>query len=141
MNGVKGEYRHTIDAKGRLFMPAKLREELGGVFIITKGLDNCLFVYSQEDWQVLEDKIRALPLSQSRDLQRFFFSSAAECEPDGQGRILIPQNRRQYAGLGKEAAVIGVSGRCEIWDAARWDAYSGDITSESIVGAMETLGF
>ena len=138
---MKGEYPHSIDAKGRLFMPVKRREDLGERFIVTKGLDTCLFVYSSNDWQVLEDKIRSLPLSKSRDLQRFFFSSAAECEPDGQGRILIPQNLREYAGLKKDVTVIGVSGRSEIWDSEKWKAYNDTITSESIAEAMEDLGF
>ena len=138
---MKGEYRHTIDAKGRLFIPAKLREELGERFVVTKGLDNCLFVYPMEDWHVLEDNIRALPMSKSRDLQRFFFSAAADSELDSQGRVLVPANLRAYAGLSKDVTIIGVSGRAEIWDSARWDAYNDDITTEDIASAMEDLGF
>lgn len=122
-------------------MPAKFREELGQNFIVTKGLDGCLFVYSSADWDVLEQKICALPLSKSRDLQRFFFSSAAECEPDSQGRILLPANLREYAGIAKDVSVIGVSGRVEIWDSAKWEQYSGAVTAEAIAGAMEDLGF
>ena len=138
---MKGEFKHTIDAKGRLFIPAKLREELGEHFIVTKGLDGCLFVYPEEGWQVLEDKIRALPLSKSRSLQRFFFSAAADSELDSQGRTLVPANLREYAGLTKEVTIIGVSGRAEIWDSARWAGYNDGITSESIEDAMEELGF
>ena len=108
---MKGEFQHNIDAKGRLFIPAKFREELGKMFIITKGLDGCLFVYSASAWEVLEDNINQLPLSKSRNLQRFFFSSAADCVPDAQGRVLIPQNLREYAALQKEVTIIGVSGR------------------------------
>lgn len=139
--GVKGEYRHSIDSKGRLFMPAKFREELGQSFIVTKGLDSCLFVYSNSAWEVLEQKICALPLSKSRDLQRFFFSSAAECLPDSQGRILLPANLREYAGLSKDASIIGVSGRVEIWDSSKWNDYNGAVTAEAIADAMEELGF
>ncbi|MBU5433761.1 division/cell wall cluster transcriptional repressor MraZ [Intestinimonas sp. MSJ-38] len=138
---MHGEFEHNIDAKGRLFIPAKLREKLGSSFIITKGLDGCLFVYSAEAWDVLEEKINQLPMSRSRNLQRFFFSSAADCAPDSQGRVLIPQNLREYAGLQKEVTVIGVSGRVEIWDKRRWQEYNGELTSESIAEAMEDLGF
>ena len=138
---MTGTYEHSIDAKGRLFIPAKLREKLGSSFIITKGLDGCLFVYSAEAWDVLEEKINQLPMSRSRNLQRFFFSSAADCAPDSQGRVLIPQNLREYAGLQKEVTVIGVSGRVEIWDKRRWQEYNGELTSESIAEAMEDLGF
>ncbi len=138
---MRGEYQHNIDAKGRLFIPAKLRESLGSAFVATKGLDGCLFLYSMQAWSVLEDKINGLPMSKSRDLQRFFFSSAADCAPDAQGRVVIPQNLRQYAGLTKEVTVIGVSGRAEIWDTGRWLQYSGALTPEAVAQAMEELGF
>ena len=138
---MKGEFQHNIDAKGRLFILAKFREELGKMFIITKGLDGCLFVYSASAWEVLEDNINQLPLSKSRNLQRFFFSSAADCVPDAQGRVLIPQNLREYAALQKEVTIIGVSGRVEIWNTARWKAINEELTPESIAEAMEELGF
>ena len=138
---MKGEFQHNIDAKGRLFIPAKFREELGKMFIITKGLDGCLFVYSASAWEVLEDNINQLPLSKSRNLQRFFFSSAADCVPDAQGRVLIPQNLREYAALQKEVTIIGVSGRVEIWNTARWKAINEELTPESIAEAREELGF
>ena len=138
---MKGEFQHNIDAKGRLFIPAKFREELGKMFIVTKGLDGCLFVYSASAWEVLEDNINQLPLSKSRNLQRFFFSSAADCVPDAQGRVLIPQNLREYAALQKEVTIIGVSGRVEIWNTARWKAINEELTPESIAEAMEELGF
>ena len=138
---MKGEFQHNIDAKGRLFIPAKFREELGKMFIITKGLDGCLFVYSASAWEVLEDNINQLPLSKSRNLQRFFFSSAADCVPDAQGRVLIPQNLREYAALQKEVTIIGVSGRVEIWNTARWKAINEELTPESIAEVMEELGF
>jgi len=138
---VKGEYQHAMDAKGRLFIPSKFRDELGEAFIVTKGLDECLFVYSKNDWKVLEENIKALPMSKSRNLQRFFFSSAAECELDSQGRIVVPQNLREYAGLTRETTIIGVSGRAEIWDSAKWASYSGNMSSDQIAEAMEELGF
>ena len=138
---VKGEYKHSVDAKGRLAMPAKLRDELGERFTVTKGLDGCLAVYPEKEWEGLEARIRALPMSKSRDLQRFFFSAAFDAELDAQGRILLPANLRAYAGLVKEAIIIGASNHAEIWDAAKWTAYNDTITDDRIMEAMEDLGF
>lgn len=128
--GVKimfmGEYLHTIDGKGRLIVPAKFREALGEKFIATKGLDHCLFVYPAEEWQALEEKLRALPFTQPdvRAFVRFFFSGATECEVDKQGRILLPANLREYAQLEKDVVLVGVSSRVEIWSQALWTDYS-----------------
>lgn len=121
-----GEFLHTIDSKGRLIIPAKFREALGDQFITTKGLDNCLFLYPQQEWQIFEDKLKKLPLSQpnARSFVRFFFSGATECEFDKQGRILLPANLREYAALEKDVVVVGVMNRIEIWEAARWKEYS-----------------
>ncbi len=127
---MKGEYQHTLDAKGRLFIPAKLREQLGDSFVVTKGLDECLFAYPQEAWEKLEQKIRQLPMSKSRSLQRFFLSSAADVIVDRQGRIIIPPVLRSYAGLERDVVVIGVGERAELWDARRWNAYTDDLDSE-----------
>ena len=126
---------------GRVNFPARLRESLGSTFIITKGLDNCLYVYSMEEWKVLEDKIRALPMSKSRNLQRFFFAGAAEAEPDKQGRVLIPAHLREYAGLTKDVTVIGASVRAEIWDSERYQSSCEELTSDSIAESMDELGF
>ena len=136
-----GEYQHTLDPKGRVNFPARLRESLGSTFIITKGLDNCLYVYSMEEWKVLEDKIRALPMSKSRNLQRFFFAGAAEAEPDKQGRVLIPAHLREYAVLTKYLTVIGASVRAEIWDSERYQSSCEELTSDSIAESMDELGF
>ncbi len=136
-----GEYQHSLDAKGRVNFPARLREDLGERFIVTKGLDGCLFVYSYEEWKALENKIRALPLSKSRGLQRFFFAGAVELEPDKQGRILIPANLREYAGIEKDVMIIGASTRAEIWDLASWNASCEELTSDSVAQAMDELGF
>jgi len=121
-----GEFLHTIDIKGRLIIPAKFRETLGDKFIATKGLDNCLFLYPENEWQIFEDKLKKLPVSQpnARQFVRFFFSGATECEFDKQGRILLPSNLREYATLEKDVVVVGVMNRIEIWDAARWKEYS-----------------
>lgn len=122
-----GEYSHTIDAKGRLIIPARFREGLGDKFIVTKGLDNCLFVYPLDEWSALEEKLKSLPFTRAdaRAFVRFFFSGANECELDKQGRILIPANLREYAQLSKEVVVLGVSSRVEIWSKERWDKYNG----------------
>ncbi|MDP4179785.1 MAG: division/cell wall cluster transcriptional repressor MraZ [Bacillota bacterium] len=120
-----GEYQHAVDPKGRLIMPSKLREGLGDKFMITRGLDDCLFVYSMTDWESFEVKLKSLPMTDSnaRAFVRFFLSGAAECEVDKQGRILIPQILRDYAGLEKDVAIIGVSSRVEIWDKDKWQKY------------------
>ncbi|MDO4173783.1 MAG: division/cell wall cluster transcriptional repressor MraZ [Eubacteriales bacterium] len=138
---MKGEYQHTLDAKGRLFIPAKLREELGDSFVVTKGLDECLFLYPQEAWDMLEEKIRQLPMSKSRSLQRFFLSSAADAVVDKQGRIVVPPVLRTYAGLERDVTIIGVSERAEIWDRQKWETYNNALDAGSIAQAMEDLGF
>ncbi len=121
-----GEFQHTIDTKGRLILPVKFRESLGVSFIATKGLDNCLFVYALDEWAMLENKLKQLPLAkpEARAFVRFFFSGAAELECDKQGRILIPTNLREYAQLDKDVTVIGVSNRVEIWSTQAWSEYN-----------------
>lgn len=117
-----GEYKHVVDSKGRIILPSKFREELGERFILTKGLDNCLFGYSLKEWAVLEEKLKKLPLTskEARTFLRFFFAGASECEVDKQGRVLIPQNLREYAGIQKEVFIIGVMTRIEIWSEDNW---------------------
>ncbi|MCI1955188.1 MAG: division/cell wall cluster transcriptional repressor MraZ [Oscillospiraceae bacterium] len=136
-----GEYQHNIDPKGRVIVPSRFREDLGECFYITKGLDGCLFVLSPPGWDKLRDKVSAMPVSKARGLQRFFFSGAAEAVPDKQGRILIPQNLRDYAGLTKDVTFIGASSRAEIWDSARWSQFNSTLTQDSIAEAMDTLDF
>ncbi len=139
-----GEYQHSIDPKGRVFMPAKFREDLGEKFVVTKGLDNCLFVYPNEEWKSLEQKLRTLPLTskEARAFIRFFFAGAAECEADKQGRILLPANLRDYAGLEKDLSIIGVSTRVEIWNRDAWESYNGEssMDQEAIIEKMAELG-
>ena len=117
-----GEYEHTIDAKGRLSMPSKLRRDMGEAFIVTKGLDGCLFAFSQDEWKNFETKLKSLPLSDknARNFVRFFLAGATECEIDKQGRFLIPSNLRQAGNLEKEAIIIGVGTRLEIWNKDVW---------------------
>ena len=137
-----GEYEHTIDAKGRISMPAKLRKDMGETFIVTKGLDGCLFAFSQEEWMNFETKLKALPLSDknARNFVRFFLAGATECEIDKQGRFLIPNNLRQAANLEKEAIIIGVGTRLEIWDRATWTSKDEEISADEIAEHMTMLG-
>ena len=120
-----GEYQHSIDDKGRIIIPAKFREELGPQFVVTRGLDNCLFVYPESEWKILEQKLKSLPLmkSDARAFTRFFISGATECELDKQGRVNVPANLREHAKLDKECIVLGVTNRVEIWSKAIWEGY------------------
>jgi len=139
-----GEYEHSIDAKGRLSMPAKLKSEIGDKFVVTKGLEGCLFVYSLAEWQNFEEKLKSLPLTNknARTLTRFFLAGATECEIDKQGRFLIASNLREYAGLQKEVVIIGVLGRLEIWDKAKWQEYNEKENNsvEDIAESLADLG-
>jgi len=139
-----GEYRHNLDTKGRVIVPAKFRDGLGDKFVITKGLDGCLFAYSKDEWTNFENKIKSLPLTNkdARAFVRFFFSGAVECEIDKQGRILIPPVLRDYAKLLKDLVVIGVSSRVEIWSQEKWDQYSEaeDLEADVLAEKMAELG-
>lgn len=117
-----GEYNHTIDQKGRIIVPAKLREDLEDEFVITLGLDGCLFAYPKSEWEEFILKLRNLPgTKEARQLQRYFMAGAASCEMDKQGRILIPMKLRENAGLEKDVVFIGVLNKVEIWSKERWD--------------------
>ncbi len=135
-----GEYQHTVDTKGRLIVPAKFREHLSGQFVLTRGLDNCLFGYPMDEWKILEEKLRALPLTQkdARAFTRFFFSGATEVEIDKQGRINIPTSLRSYAKVEKDCVVIGVSSRIEIWAKHLWDDYYAE-SEESFNDIAESI--
>ncbi len=139
-----GEYQHTLDNKGRIIIPSKLREDLGEDFIITKGLDNCLFVYPNNEWKILEEKLKVLPMTNrdARAFVRFFFSGAAECTLDKQGRVLLPANLREHSKLNKDAVIIGVSTRVEIWSKEEWDSYNEDdsLSYDNIAEKMAQLG-
>lgn len=120
-----GEYHHTIDLKGRMIVPSKFRDGLGEAFVLTRGLDQCLFGYPMSEWNVIEEKLKALPLTKkdARAFTRFFFSGATECELDKQGRVNIATPLLQYAKLEKECVVIGVSNRIELWSKSNWESY------------------
>ncbi len=137
-----GEYEHTIDAKGRISMPAKLRRDMGETFILTKGLDGCLFAFSNQEWMNFETKLKSLPLSDknARNFVRFFLAGATECEIDKQGRFLIPGNLRQAATLEKDAIIIGVGTRLEIWNKEVWSSKDEEISADEIAENMTMLG-
>ncbi|MEK7608345.1 MAG: division/cell wall cluster transcriptional repressor MraZ [Patescibacteria group bacterium] len=139
-----GEYTHNLDTKGRVAVPAKFRDAVLGGAIITRGLDNCLFVFTQKEWQTLAEKLMALPLAQanSRAFVRLMLAGAMDVNLDNQGRILIPDYLRQYAGLKKEVIVAGLYNRMEIWDAEDWKKYKQktESASEEIAEKLGELG-
>ena len=138
---MTGEYQHNLDAKGRLFIPARLRDELGNVFFVTLSMDRCLSAYSAESWQAFSDKVNAMPYVKQRKM-RPLFAYAAKCELDNQGRTLIPAHLREYAGLVKNVTVVGCNNHAEIWDEDSWAAiHAAEISAENIASVMEELEF
>lgn len=136
---LQGEFRHTLDAKGRLVVPSKVREELGTKFVITKAFDQCLYIFPEEPWKKFVGKINDLPASQEkvRRVQRRFIGSSQECEPDKQGRFLIPTNLREYAQITKDVVLVGLSDRFEVWSQEKWDEYcSEDDTIDDVAGDL-----
>lgn len=140
-----GEYSHTIDTKGRLIIPSKFREELGETFVVTKGLDGCLFVFSDEEWKAFEIKLKSLPLTNknARQFARFFVAGATPCELDKQGRILLPATLREFAGLEKDVVLTGMLNRIEIWSKDKWNENNSldDVAMDEIAEQMTDLGF
>lgn len=138
---LTGEYQHSMDPKGRVTVPARFREELGERFYVMIGTDGCLNLLSEEQIQIATEKIKALPPKQAKLLIRKTFGQAAEVEPDKQGRILIPEQLRSYAGLEKDVTLVGASTRAELWDAGRWKAYNEEQSPEDIEELMNLLTF
>lgn len=140
-----GEFKHSIDAKGRLIVPAKFRGDLGERFIVTRGLDGCLFGYPAHEWEKIEEKLGQLPLAKrdARKFTRFFYSAATECTIDKQGRINLPQNLIDYAKIEKNCYLIGVSDRFEIWSEENWEDFTAEAegTFEDIAEDMIDFGF
>lgn len=128
-----GEFKHNIDSKNRLTIPAKLRMELGEKPVLTRGLDSCLFIYPNRDWQLFMEKLNKLPLGQAkaRNFKRFILSGASEIEIDEMGRVLIPEPLKKYSGFKKEVVIIGVSDRIELWDGDNWNKYIATAEKES----------
>lgn len=141
---LTGEFNHSIDAKGRLIIPSKFRENLGENFVITKGLDGCLFLYPDSEWKIFEEKLRTLPLTNkdARIFTRFFLGSAVDGGLDKQGRVLISSALRNFANLEKEVVLVGVLDRVEIWDKAKWEENNTVIEDnmDDIADRMEELG-
>lgn len=139
-----GEYQHTIDEKGRMAIPSKMRRDLGSGAVITRGIDNCLWVFSKKEWTTLAEKLASLPLSDanSRAFSRLMLAGAMEVEFDSQGRALLPGYLREYASLGKNAVIAGLYTRLEIWDAAKWQAYKSktEKATDEITKHMADLG-
>lgn len=139
-----GEHKHNLDTKGRMAIPAKFREELKSGAIITRGLDNCLFIFTSKEWEALAQKLVALPLAQanSRAFVRLMLSGATDVEVDGQGRVLIPDYLRRYASLTKQVIVAGLYNRIEVWDVEKWEKYKAktESSSEEIAEKLGELG-
>lgn len=137
-----GEYNHTIDSKGRLIIPSKFREDLGQEFVITKGLDGCLFVFPRNEWEAFEGKLRSLPLihKSARKFSRFFLAGATTCELDRQGRILVPGTLREFAGMDKEVVLTGMLDRIEVWSKEKWNENNSYEDMDDIAASMQELG-
>lgn len=139
-----GEFTHTLDDKKRLMLPKSFRDALGKKVVVTRGLDNCLFLYSHKEWEKVADKLRDLSFTQAdtRGFNRFMFSGAAETDVDGTGRILVPDHLKKFAGLRSKVVLTGVSDRVEIWDEKRWDAYKDRIEKhgEQMAEKMGEIG-
>lgn len=134
-----GEYSHSADAKGRVFIPAKFRDELGEGFVVTRGIDPCLCVYPKTEWEKFSAKIDEFPTVQARKVRRFLYSAATDPTPDSQGRILIPSVLREYAGIEKDVVVIGVGAYLEIWSAEAWEKEKELESSQEIEALMLAL--
>lgn len=136
-----GKYQHSLDVKGRVTIPSKLRDQLGERFIATRGLDNCIFLYSLDEWRTIEDKLRTLPGTRAdvRAFMRKFLSAASELELDKQGRTVLPSNLREYADIFEDIIIIGVHTRVEIWSCDKWDAYDEgtDATYETVAESLD----
>ena len=137
-----GRYNHTIDPKGRLSIPSRYREILGDEFVVSRGMDGCLFVYADEEWKVFEAKLASLPLvnQEARQFARFFLAGAQYVTVDKQGRILMPQDLREFAGLEKDVVLAGTGSRIEIWSLERWNANSSQVDINAISQNMVGLG-
>ncbi|MDD4371547.1 MAG: division/cell wall cluster transcriptional repressor MraZ [Anaerostipes sp.] len=137
-----GEYNHTIDSKGRLIIPSKFREALGSEFVITKGLDGCLFVFPEKEWLAFEEKLRSLPLidKNARRFSRFFLAGASTCELDKQGRILVPGTLREFAQMDKEVVLTGMLDRIEVWSKEKWNENSSYDDMDDIAASMQEFG-
>ena len=138
---LMGKFTHNLDAKNRLFIPAKHRDQLGETFVITRNIDKCLSVFSMDEWEKYTDKLEQLPSTQAREIARFIYSNAADVQPDGQGRVLIPADLLAYAGIQKSAVIVGCGRHAEIWAEEIWNADSDADKAAALKELMINLGF
>ncbi|MBR1866943.1 MAG: division/cell wall cluster transcriptional repressor MraZ [Lachnospiraceae bacterium] len=143
--GLKGEYSHSIDTKGRMIVPSKLREPLGTSFVVTKGMDKCLMAYPNAEWDLFADQLNALPKidRDAREMKRFFVGSAVDCEVDNQGRVLLPANLREFAGIVKDVMIVGQLDYVEIWSKERWEQRNGgeEVDIDELSGKIGQSGY
>ena len=140
MAGVSliGTYQHTVDAKGRMAFPTKLRDRLGLLFYVTIGIKDCIYVYSESEWEKFTEKIITLT-GEDRDMADFLFSNATDVVPDSQGRVLLPQNLRNEAGINREVIIRGVGNHAEVWDTERYGKYAQSFTKEKLSKSMANM--
>lgn len=144
---LSGEYAHRLDAKGRVIIPQKLREELGAFFMVTKGIDRCLYIYGMTEWEEFVEKLNKLPMTNrtARAFKRGFLAGAVKCEPDAQGRILLSQKQREYAGIDKDVYIIGNGEKAEIWSSSEWESpeNAGDnqASMDELADTLDELDF
>ena len=130
---------HTIDAKGRLFFPARFKDHLWDNIYICRGIEKCLMLFSPEEWEIFSEKIRRQPFSVASRLQRYFFSTAAQCSVDSQGRLLLPQQLREFAGITKNVMVVGTQSRVEIWDVEEWE--KSQLSNDDVKDIVDSIDF
>ena len=138
----RGEFHHSLDEKGRVIIPSKIREGLGKVFYMTKGIDHNILLYSEEEWNLFYSKLSKLPMTNknARNFKRLFLSGLVECEPTSQGRILIPPSLRSYAGIDKEVVITGNGEYAEIWNEKAWEERMNDLDPDTIAGELDAAG-
>ncbi len=142
--GLKGEYSHSVDAKGRMIVPSKLREPLGATFVVTKGMDKCLLAYPNDEWDIFEEKLNKLPMTnkKAREMKRYFVGSAVDCEVDNQGRILLPANLREFAKIVKDVVIVGGIEYVEIWSKEIYNEKNNkEVDFDELAEGIEDLGF
>lgn len=136
-----GEYKHTIDTKGRLFIPAKLREKLGDNFILSRGFDKCVCIYPKEEWENFTAKLEELPVAKERRVRRYFYAGSDEGSIDAQGRVTVNQNFRTFANLEKDVVIVGNRSHLELWSASAWEEEQNLFDNEDITNELIELGF
>jgi len=141
MPGLGGTSSHSLDAKGRIFFPARLREAMGEKLVILRSTKDCLMVFSEPGWEEFNERIHKLSFSKGLKIRNYFYHNMQECTIDGQGRVLLSENLRAYAGLEKEVVVTGSEGYAEIWQPDRWNTYLASISTEDIESMMDEEGF